>query len=327
MKKILIKISTVALALITLGCSSEDNVIDIVEANLSTDLPFLRITSQTGRSLNLFDTESTYTVNFEYQEVENTSAMEQFERVDFSINFIDNFEDGVDNSKAAVAFGTLGKSDFSELSNFGMPVSSFDYTFGEALTALGLTVAQVNGGDQFQLNWELFLTDGSSINSSDVSGNISAVGGYYSAPYQARAAMVCLFDAPNFFVGDYQVEQLTGADPFYGAETFGTQVVTLTASGATQRKFNFTYFPGLFDVGYTFTMDFVCDRIVMNGGPASGSFGCGDGSIAQKSGTTVTFFDQGLTDDAEIILSITDFEGDGGCGTGNNQITVRLTKL
>ena len=111
MKKILLKISTVALALITLGCSSDDNVIDIVGANLSTDLPFLRITSQTGRSLNLFDTDSKYTVNFEYQEVENTSAMEKFERVDFSINFIDNFEDGVDNSKAAVAFGSLGKSD------------------------------------------------------------------------------------------------------------------------------------------------------------------------------------------------------------------------
>ncbi|MEB8344970.1 hypothetical protein OO010_02855 [Flavobacteriaceae bacterium KMM 6898] len=327
MKKILLKISTVALALITLGCSSDDNVIDIVGANLSTDLPFLRITSQTGRSLNLFDQSSTYTVNFEYQEIENTAALEKFERVEFSINFIDNFADGVDNSKPAVAFGGLSKSDFSQLSQFGMPISSFDYSFGEALTALGLTTAQVNGGDQFQLNWTLFLTDGSSIDSSDVSGNISAVGGYYSAPYQSRASMVCLFDAPAFFVGDYQIEQLTGTDPFYGAETFGTQMVTLTASGATQRKFNFMYFPGIFDVGYTLTMDFICDRIVMTGGPSTGGFGCGGGNIGQKSGTTITFFDQALTDDAEIILSISDFEGDGGCGTGNNQITVRLTKL
>ncbi|MGY8915959.1 MAG: hypothetical protein ACKVJF_12870 [Flavobacteriales bacterium] len=323
MKKILLKISTVALALITLGCSSDDNVIDIVSANLSTDLPFLRITSQTGRSLNLFDTDSKYTVNFEYQEVENTSAMEKFERVDFSINFIDNFEDGVDNSKAAVAFGTLGKSDFSALSTFGMPISSFDYTFGEALTALGLTTAQVNGGDQFQLNWELFLADGSSINSADVSGNISAVGGYYSAPYQARAAMVCLFDAPNFFVGDYQMEQLSGSDPFGIGPTFGSQVVTLSATGATQRQFNFLYYPGAFDTNYTFTMNFVCDRISMVG---AGGLGCG-GSIGQTTGDTPTFFDQGLTDDAEIILSITDFDGDGGCGTGSNQITVRLTKL
>ncbi|ALM07891.1 hypothetical protein SB49_08830 [Sediminicola sp. YIK13] len=323
MKKILLKISIVALALITLGCSSEDNVIDIVSRDLSTELPFLRITSQTGRSLNLFDTESTYTVNFEYQEVENTAVMDQFERVDFTINFIDNFEDGVDNSKAAVSLGSLSKSDFSALSSFGMPTSSFDYTFGEALTALGLTTAQVNGGDQFQLNWELFLTDGSSINSSDVSGNISAVGGYYSAPYQSRAAMVCLFDAPEFFVGDYQMEQLTGADPFYGDETFGTQVVTLTATGATQRQFNFLYYPGNFDTNYTFTMNFVCDRISMVG---TGGLGCG-GSIGQTTGDTPTFFDQNLVDDAEIILSITDFDGDGGCGTGSNQITVRLTKL
>lgn len=327
MKKILLKISTVALALITLGCSSEDNVIDIVEANLSTDLPFLRVTSQTGRSLNLFDAESTYTVNFEYQEVENTSAMEKFERVDFSINFIDNFEDGVDNSKAAVSLGSMSKSDFSALSSFGMPIGSFDYTFGEALTALGLTTAQVNGGDQFQLNWELFLTDGSSINASDVSGNISAVGGYYSAPYQSRAAMVCLFDAPDFFVGDYQMEQLTGTDPFFGTETFGSQIVTLTATGATQRKFNFLYYPGIFDSDYGFTMNFVCDRISMVGAVNTGGLGCGGGNIGQSTGDTVTFFDQNLVDDAEIILSITDFDGDGGCGTGSNQITVRLTKL
>ncbi|MEJ1223014.1 hypothetical protein [Sediminicola sp. 1XM1-17] len=327
MKKILLKISTVALALITLGCSSDDNVIDIVGANLSTDLPFLRITSQTGRSLNLFDTDSKYTVNFEYQEVENTSAMEKFERVDFSINFIDNFEDGVDNSKAAVAIGSMDKSDFSALSQFGMPIGSFDYTFGEALTALGLSVAQVNGGDQFQLNWELFLTDGSSINSSDVSGNISAVGGYYSAPYQSRASMVCLFDAPDFFVGDYQVEQLTGSDPFFGSETFGTQVVTLTASGPTQRKFNFLYYPGIFDSDYSFTMNFVCDRISMVGAINTGGLGCGGGNIGQTTGETPTFFDQNLVDDDEIILNISDFDGDGGCDTGSYQITVRLTKI
>ncbi|MEB8330002.1 hypothetical protein OO009_11600 [Flavobacteriaceae bacterium KMM 6897] len=323
MKKILLKISTVALALITLGCSSDDNVIDIVGANLSTDLPFLRITSQTGRSLNLFDQSSTYTVNFEYQEIENTAALEKFERVEFSINFIDNFADGVDNSKPAVAFGGLSKSDFSQLSQFGMPISSFDYSFGEALTALGLTTAQVNGGDQFQLNWTLFLTDGSSIDSSDVSGNISAVGGYYSAPYQSRASMVCLFEAPAFFVGDYQMEQLTGLDPFYGSETFGSQVVTLSATGPTQRQFNFLYYPGNFDTNYTFTMNFVCDRISMVG---TGGLGCG-GSIGQTTGDTVTFFDQNLVEDDVIVLSITDFDGDGGCGTGSNQITVRLTKL
>ncbi|MFT7066730.1 MAG: hypothetical protein ACJAUO_002317, partial [Sediminicola sp.] len=219
--------------------------------------------------------------------------------------------------------GGLSTSDFTALSQFGMPTGTYDYTFGEALTALGLTLNQVNGGDQFQLNWELFLTDGSSINSSDVSGNISAVGGYYSAPYQTRAAMVCLFDAPAFFVGDYQIEQLTGADPFYGDETFGSQVVTLTATGATQREFDFLYYPGNFDTGYTFTMNFVCDRISMVG---TGGLGCG-GSIGQTTGDTVTFFDQNLVEDNEIILSITDFDGDGGCGTGSNQITVKLTKL
>lgn len=323
MKKILLKISTVALALITLGCSSEDNVIDIVQANVSTDLPFLRITSQTGRSLNLFDTDSKYTVNFEYQQVENTSAIDKMDRVEFSINFIDNFDDGVDNSKSAVALGSMSKSDFSELGKFGMPIGSFDYTFGEALNALGLSVAQVNGGDQFQLNWELFLTDGSSINASDVSGNISAVGGYYSAPYQARAAMVCLFEAPDFFVGQYQMEQLTGADPFFGSETFGEQVVTLTATGATARRMDFVYFPGIFDVNWSLSLNFVCDRISMSG---TGGLGCSDGNIRQATGNTVTFFDQNLVDDDEIILHITDFSSDGGCG-GAYQMQVKLTKI
>ncbi len=328
MRKIYYKFLTFTLALIILGCSNEEKVIDKVFDETNTETPFLRILNVAGANLDLFDTSSVHSWELEYQLIPNNPSLDKLQSVDFEVSFTDNnADDPTDNSAGPVAFGSLSASDFTTPGDFGNVKTDFSYTLQEAMDALGLTLSNLSGGDTFLVTWEMTLTDGTVIGPTDVSGDVAAVGGYYSSQYQLQSSLVCIFDQPDFFTGTYQIEQLTGSDPFFASETFGTQTVELTGSGTT-RSFEFVYYPGNFDFGQSFTMNFVCDRIEFTGAALSGTLGCGDGSITQgNTPGTPTFFDQTFVNDTDIILYIQDFDSDAGCATGPNQITVRLTKV
>jgi hypothetical protein len=327
MRKTYNKLLTFAFALIILGCSDEEKVIDQVFKDVNSETPFLRILNVTGSNLDLFNLSSTHAWELEYQVIPNNPSLDQLQSVAFQVAFTDNFDDGTDNSAGPVAFGSLSASDFTTPGDFGNLKTDFSYTLQDALDALGLVQSQLNGGDTFLVTWEMTLTDGRTIGPNDVSGDVAAVGGYYSSQYQLQSSLVCIFDEPDFFTGTYQIDQLTGSDPFFASETFGTQTVEITGSG-TSRSFVFIYYPGNFDFEQEFTMNFVCDRILFSSTSVSGTLGCGDGTITQgNTPDTPTFFDQTFVDDTDIILYIQDFDSDAGCGTGPNQITVRLTKV
>ncbi len=316
-----------AFALILFGCEDSDNVIDQVLEDVETGQPFLRILNVSNTTLDIFNTDSEINWQLEYQFTPNNPSLEGLSSVDFTVAFTDNFADGVDNSAGPVPFGTLSVSDFEIPGDFGGSVANYSYTLQAAMDALGLQQSQLNGGDVFTIDWEMTLIDGTVVGPDDVSGDVAAVGGYYSAQYRLAASLVCLFDEPDFYTGTYQIEQLTGSDPFFSSASFGTQTVELTADG-TVRNFNFIYFPGIFDFEQTFEMNFVCDRIEFSSVAVSGTLGCGEGTITQgNTPGTPTFFDQTFQDDTDLLMYIQDFDDDAGCDTGPNQITVRLTKL
>lgn len=329
MRKFNKSIFALAFALILFGCEDSDNVIDQVLNDVDTTTPFLRILNEAGSSLDIFNTASEHTWQLEYQLVANDPSLDGLAGVDFFVSFTDNnMEDGVDYSTGPAAFGSLSPGDFNIAGDFGGSVAEFGYSLQSAMDALGLDASQLSGGDTFLVTWEMTLDDGRVFGPNDVSGDVAAVGGYYSSQYALQASLVCEFDQPDFFTGTYQIDQETGSDPFFASETFGTQTVELTAPAGTTREFIFLYFPGIFDFEQRFSMSFVCDRIEVTGGAVSGALGCGGGSLGQANQPDVPiFFDTTFAEDTDLLLQILDFEPDAGCDTGSYPINVRLTKL
>ncbi|MBC2839612.1 hypothetical protein [Robiginitalea sp. SC105] len=187
MKKAINKFLTASLVLALLGCSSDDKVIDIVEAELQTGA-FLRITNTTGGAINKNDTSSSASVTFEFDGQDPS----ELASVDVFLTYTDNDDtDGADESVGPLQLGpTLTPDDF-EVSDFGLPITTVEYTLGDALTLFGLNASQITGGDRFTLEWTVTLTDGRTFGPGDANGNVSAVGGFYSSPYNYVSLVVC----------------------------------------------------------------------------------------------------------------------------------------
>lgn len=319
MKLVIKRISFFTFAsLFLLGCEGNKTV-DGVFDTITRGAVF-RTLSTEGADFNLLDTSSSFAVTAEVEDHENGTLLE---RVEAYVRFADNFDDGIDNSAEEVPLATLPGSVFTTGPN-GFPTTTFQYTFGEALSALGLDVAQVNGGDTFFLRFELHLTDGRSFTNTNTGATVSG-GSFFRSPFVYAQSVVCLFDEPDFFSGQYLMEQLSGSDPFFGSETFGdTQIVNIVADGTT-RSFNFLYFPGVFDSDYNFFMNLVCGEIQVTGTINSGSLGCGS-NIGFSTGTPVSTYDQSFTTDDVITVNVADFDPDGSCDTGSYPIELQFTR-
>lgn len=202
MKNRIFKITTVLFAIMALpGCSVDNNVIDDVNEQKQNGA-FLRITDLSGDIIDLNDTGSTFSVSLEYQDNEGNSLLD---RVEFGITFKDNTTAGGDISTTGT-LATIPASSFSPGATYGLPQTTYSLTYGEALTALGLTADQIEGEDGMTVAWTLFLTDGRSYAAKDANGNIAAIGGYYSSPFLVPIVFKCgLTDTSTLFNGDFTV--------------------------------------------------------------------------------------------------------------------------
>ncbi len=201
MKKVINSITTcfITMALL-IGCSVDNNTIDDVLEQVQKGA-ILRVLSVQGDVIDLNDQNSTFTIDLEYQDGEESTLLD---RVEFSLNFIDNTTTGGDISKTA-PLATVAKGAFGT-SQYGLPSTSFSFTYGEALTALGFSSDQVEGEDSLILTWQVFTTDGRSFSAANANGNISALGGYYSSPYSYVTAFKCsLDDTSAIFNGNFTV--------------------------------------------------------------------------------------------------------------------------
>lgn len=181
MKNILKYTLGVALALVIGSCESEEKVVDFVFDN-TVNGAFLRITDFSGTSINKGDTSSSASVTVEYAGQDDALL----QNVQFTISY-----NGVAGSKPAVVLSTV-TPDQMGTGTYGNLKTSYSYTLGQALTALGLTQAQITGGDKFVLGTVANLTDGRSYGPGDANGNVGAVGGWYSSPYSLTSSVVCI---------------------------------------------------------------------------------------------------------------------------------------
>jgi len=292
-------ISALILLLIVMGCGD-----DYHHILRGAQLRSLEIESD---SFNVCDISSFYSITVEVEDYENGKLLDN---VTVFVSFIDITDDGNSYPTAEEQYTVIEESEFIEGPN-GLPTTTFIITLAEISSALN--IASYNEGDAFRIAFKINLTDGRSISSDEE----------FSFEYNAEIIGPSI--DPDFFTGQYLMEQLSGLDPFFAAETFGdTQIVNITADGNI-RSFNFLYFPGIYDADFNFSMNLSCGEILVTGTINSGGLGCGS-NIGFSTGNPVSTYDQTFIDDDIITVNVTDFSPDGSCDTGGYPVELRFTK-
>jgi hypothetical protein len=298
------KISSVLIfLLIIIGCGDDKN------RNIrGSEFRSLEIESA---KFDVCDTSSFYSMTVEVEDYKDGNLLDN---VTVFISFVDYTIDGMTYTTAEKQITVIDAGDFTEGPN-GLPITTFVVTLDEVNSALGLNTGSYGLEDLFRIRFETNLTDGRSF--SDDNGSM----------YVYDAGLSCTsFDEPDFFTGQYLMEQLSGLDPFFASETFGdTQIVNITANGNI-RSFNFLYFPGIFDSDYNFSMNLCCGEILVTGTINAGGLGCGGSNIGFSTGNPVSTYDQTFIDDDIITVNVTDFSPDGSCDTGGYPVELRFTK-
>lgn len=154
MKNIIIPLSIILFTLVS--CSSDDKPIDIL---LNAPKGALLINTDIGNDNFLItDLQSEFSVEVRANDQEK-GAFFDFVRV--YISFQSNTTQGV-NNKDEVVLRDIPRSEFY-IGEFGRPRTLLNYSFQEALDALGLTINDISPGDQFYLRPDMHLKDGRTI--------------------------------------------------------------------------------------------------------------------------------------------------------------------
>lgn len=258
---------------------------------------------------NLCDTSSFFSISAEVEDLEDGDLLDN---VTIFISLVDNptADDGIVTFTNEKQFAVIFSDEFTIGPN-GRPFSTFSMTLQQVSTTL--TNASFHSEDEFRIRFEINLTDGRKISSNN-------------DPFVYYAALVVPFiDEPDFFSGQYLMEQLSGSDLFFDSETFGdTQIVTIIAENYS-RSFDFMYFPGMYDANYNFTMNLECGVIQVIGNINEGRLGCGS-NIGFSTGDPVSAYDPTYADDDVITVNVSDFNPDGSCDTGDYPVELRFTK-
>jgi len=303
-------------ALLATSCDDGDAVVDQITAE-TTRGAILRTVDLISNELPIGDDTGNFSVELEIQDSEDGNLVDE---VEVYVGFRDNTEDvGPGTDVDGTIFETIPSSEFTT-GPFGLPRFTYTVPLTEMLTFVGRTEADITGGDQFTVRFELVLTDGRRFSFDDNTNTIT--GSFFSSPFLYTPLVICPVPE-DYFTGEYSITQNSGSGPFGIGDGFTQPSVMVTANG-TARTIEFSYDPGGFDSGYAFTFDLVCGEIQnFSGAILSGSLGCDGSSIGQ---TAVGNIPYDLDDDSEFTILIEDFNPDGGCG-GTYEASLTFTKL
>ncbi len=311
--------ATLLTTMLFTGCDDGDQIVDQITDNVQRGA-VLRTVDLVSNELPIGEADGNFTVDLEVQDIENGGLVQD---VEVYVGFRDNtdeFGPGTDVDEALVE--TISSSTFT-IGEFGLPRFTYSVTLPELLSIVGRNESDITGGDQFTIRFELVLSDGRRFSFADNSGTLT--GSFFSSPFLYTPLVICPVPE-DFFTGDYSVVQTSGSSPF-GIGDFLTQSpVTVVATG-TNRSFGFTYDPGGFAVGYTMSMDLVCNLITgLSGTINSGSLGCNGGaSSIGQTGTADVPYDFAVGDES-FSFEINDFDPSADCGAAVPS-TFTMTKL
>jgi hypothetical protein len=198
MKKIIIRIFTLLLGVILLQSCNSDKVVEQVDAAVTSGA-ILRTIQRVSVNYNIFDMNSTWSVQIEEQDAKDGGLLQS---VVVYASYTDNEDDGIDNNKPEQVIKTLSAADFTTGSR-GLPVTTITISLSEALASFGLGAGQFNGGDMFNYRLEVVLTDGRAFSTNNTSGTVSG-GSFFSSPFAYTAGILCVPPAP--ITGDYTID-------------------------------------------------------------------------------------------------------------------------
>lgn len=183
---------------------------DFVEPNIPysefDSAAYLRTIAKTSTSFDFFDlATSKFALTLEAVDIEDGATVETVEIQVQHRRLIAGV--GLDYSpEKPVLIKTLQLSDFAPNDKSRFLRTSFEISATEAISAVGLTAADIQGGDVFEFS--LILNDkfGRSFNRENVSNNIAGAP-FYSSPFQYFVSVVC----PSDLAGTYTYTTTNGS--------------------------------------------------------------------------------------------------------------------
>ncbi|GAB5539992.1 hypothetical protein LCL86_13705 [Muricauda ruestringensis] len=181
MKKISLYLICISLLALNFSCDTDEKVVDQV-LETYTSGAVLRtletVPDDEDEAFDMFRTENSFSVTVEEQD---ETEGELIDRVDLTVDYVDNNKDDNDVSVSGVAYSTIPASAFT-VGDRGLPSTSFSFTMEEALTTLNIPLTEVLPGDRIIMNLELFFTDGRSFKASDAAVTVTG-GSFFSSPF------------------------------------------------------------------------------------------------------------------------------------------------
>ena len=173
-------------ALLFSACSDGDTVFDDIVANENRG-GVLRTVEILSDEIPIGQTDSSFGVTLEVQTKDNGSRAEF---VEVYLGFRDNTveEGGTDLDKDQIRIADIDKDTWT-VGEFGYPRFTYEITLPEMLGFLGLSDTDVDGGDQFEVRFELVLSDGSRYSFDDNTGTLT--GSFFSSPFLYTPTVVC----------------------------------------------------------------------------------------------------------------------------------------
>jgi hypothetical protein len=195
---------------------------------------YLRTVARTSDTFNFFDLgNAKFDITIEAVDAENGATVESVEvrvrrrRLIPGVG-LEYVPVGTGTTVNDVLVKTLSSSDFASTTESKFLRANILVTSAETLSALGLTQAQINGGDVFE--FRLKMTDKSGRVFNDVNASADIKGGaFYASPFLYNVSVVCPTDLAGTF--DYSASDMDS--PYGSCPGTITGTVTFTAVAGT----------------------------------------------------------------------------------------------
>ncbi|WP_237563147.1 hypothetical protein [Algoriphagus kandeliae] len=176
---------------------------DFVEPNIPyTDFDtgaYLRTIARTSTTFNFFDlTNSKFALTLEAVDAEDGNTVETVEIYVRHRRLIPGVGLEFTPSSGDNLVKTLQKTDFAPNSESRFLRTSFEITALEAIQAVGLTPADIEGADVFEFRLVLNDRFGRSFTNTSVNNNVAGAP-FYASPFQYNVSVIC----PSDLAGTY----------------------------------------------------------------------------------------------------------------------------
>jgi len=219
MKKINLILFSIVLLLVGTSCEKDRTFVEFQDLEYGA---YARLLSQDG-ILFEDDPSSSITTEVEFYDINEGKDVASYS---WAVSYIDKINDGADNAGPADLM-TITASEFGT-STSGLPNAIFSFSVQQMLDALGITLADIQGGSSFRLDATITMNDGRTFTAANTGNNIVS-----SAAFQALFSFDADLLCPSSLGGDINYVTTSGVTggggPACPDEITGT--ITLTEVG------------------------------------------------------------------------------------------------